>query len=98
MVRITNTGKQDFLGTIKLGSMIPVFDNSLIKYYNLTLESDIKYKKMVQKQLIFILKNKELILKNAHKLYKQKNSNMSMGYIKNTVNFKLLEKKAKLYL
>ncbi|WP_304180971.1 type III toxin-antitoxin system ToxN/AbiQ family toxin [Leptotrichia trevisanii] len=98
MVRITNTGKQDFLGTIKLGSMIPVFNNSLMRYYDLTLESDIKYKKMVQKQLTFILKNKELILRNANKLYRQKNSNMSMGYIKNTVNFKLLEEKAKLYL
>ena len=30
--------------------------------------------------------------------FRQKNSNMSMGYIKNTVNFELLEEKAKLYL
>ncbi len=98
MIKITNTGKQDFLGTIKLGSMIPIFDNSLIKYYDLSLEPDIKYRKMVQKQLTFILKNKKLILKNANKLYKQKISNMSMGYIKNTVNFELLEEKAKNYL
>ncbi|WP_339055030.1 type III toxin-antitoxin system ToxN/AbiQ family toxin [Fusobacterium animalis] len=40
---------------------------------------------------------KELILKNAKKLYQQKSKNMSMGYIKNTVDFLLLEEKGKEY-
>ena len=52
---------------------------------------------MVRKELEFIYINKELILKNAKKLYQQKIKNMSMGYIKNTVDFLLLEEKGKEY-
>ncbi len=96
LIRMVNNEK--FLGTIKLGCMIPVYDSSLIKYYDLKMEKDIKYRGLVQKQLEFIMINKELIIKNANKLYEQKKANLSMGYISNTVNFTLLEEKAKLYI
>ncbi|WYE92611.1 type III toxin-antitoxin system ToxN/AbiQ family toxin [Fusobacterium animalis] len=49
----------------------------------------------LNKKRIRIYINKELILKNAKKLYQQKIKNMSMGYIKNTVDFLLLEEKGK---
>lgn len=87
----------ELLGTIKLGCMIPVYDEKIIEYYEVKNENDIKYKKLVLKELEFIYKNKELIIKNANKLYKQKCMNLNIGYIKNTVNFKLLEEKAKEY-
>ena len=48
-------------------------------------------------ELRFIYANKNKIFHNAIKLYQQKINNMSMGYIKNTVDFQLLEEKAKLY-
>lgn len=60
----------ELLGTIKLGCMIPVYDEKIIEYYEVKNENDIKYKKLVLKELEFIYKNKELIIKNANKLYK----------------------------
>ena len=77
--------------------MIPIFDETLISYYDINSEKGIKYKALVRKELEFIYINKELILKNAKKLYQQKIKNMSMGYIKNTVDFLLLEEKGKEY-
>lgn len=87
----------ELLGTIKLGCMIPVFDEKVIEYYDLEKENDIRYKKLVLKELEFIYQNKELIIKNANKLYKQKNQKLNIGYIRNTVNFELLEAKVKEY-
>ena len=94
---IRMVSENQLLGTIKLGCMIPIFDENLISYYDINSEIDLKYKILVRKELEFIYINKELILKNAYKLYQQKINNMSMGYIKNTVDFQLLEEKAKLY-
>lgn len=54
-------------------------------------------KKLLLKQRKFININKELISKNATKLYKQKIKKMKIGYLKSTVDFKLLEEKAKEY-
>lgn len=85
------------LGTIKLSNMIPVFNEKVIEYYVLEKETDLKYKDLVFNELKFIYQNKELIIKNANKLYKQKLLNLDIGYIKNTINFKLLEEKAKEY-
>ena len=83
------------LGTIKLGCMIPVFDDRVIEYYDIEKEIDLKYKDLVSDELEFIYKNKKLIINNANKLYKQKCMNLDIGYIRNTVDFKLLEEKAK---
>lgn len=95
LIRMKGSRDDDFLDTIKLSAMIPIFNDILIKEYDLNNEKDIKYKNLLSKQLEFIYKNKELIIKNAGKLYKQKNKNMKIGYLKSTVNFKLLEEKAK---
>lgn len=83
------------LGTIKLSSMIPFYDDSVVEYYNLEEETDEKYRDLILNELEFIHINKELIIKNANKLYKQKFEKLGMGYLKNTVNFELLEEKAK---
>ncbi|MBF4806022.1 MAG: type III toxin-antitoxin system ToxN/AbiQ family toxin [Pseudoleptotrichia goodfellowii] len=96
IIRIVSN--ENLLGTIKLSSMIPVYDETVISYYNIKDEKDIKYKNLVSKEYKFININKEYIIKNALKLYTQKINNMSMKYVQETVNFKLLEEKAKLYM
>jgi hypothetical protein len=77
--------------------MIPVYNSAVLNYYDINNETDIKYKNLVLDELRFIYANKNKIFQNANKLYQQKINNMSMGYIKNTVDFQLLEEKAKLY-
>ena len=77
--------------------MIPIYDSTVLKYYDVNNETDINYKNLVLDELRFIYANKNKIFHNAIKLYQQKINNMSMGYIKNTVDFQLLEEKAKLY-
>ena len=98
IIRIVKLGKKaKLLGTIKLTSMIPIYDSAVLNYYNVNNEIDINYKNLVLDELRFIYANKNKIFHNAYKLYQQKINNMSMGYIKNTVDFQLLEEKAKLY-
>lgn len=54
----------------------------------------ISSKALIQKELIFIRKNQQKIIQNAKVLYKQKKENSSsIGYLKSTVDFSLLEKK-----
>ena len=85
------------LGTIKISNMIPVFDRSVIKYYDIHKEQDEYYKLLIIRELRFIYVNKEKINRTASRLYNQNINNMSMDYIKHTVDFELLEEKAKLY-
>lgn len=77
--------------------MILVYNSAVLNYYDINNETDIKYKNLVLDELRFIYANKKKIFQNANKLYQQKINNMSMGYIKNAVDFQLLEEKAKLY-
>ena len=98
IIRIIKLGKKaKLLGTIKLTNMIPIYDSTVLNYYDVNNETDINYKNLVLDELRFIYANKNKIFHNAIKLYQQKINNMSMGYIKNTVDFQLLEEKAKLY-
>ena len=99
LVRIVKlkSEKMTLLGKIKLSSMIPIYEKSFIQEYNIDIETDEKYKNLILDQLKFINSNKSLIIHHANTLYRQKINNMSMGYIKETVDFKLLEEKAKLY-
>lgn len=69
------------------------FEGEFMRLY----EVDESYKKLILKELRFIYANKEKIKKTAIKLYNQKINNMSMDYIKHTIDFLLLEEKAKLY-
>ncbi len=97
IIRIIDKQRNILLGTIKISNMIPIFDKTVIKYYDIHKETDESYKKLILKELRFIYANKEKIKKTAIKLYNQKIHNMSMDYIKHTIEFLLLEEKAKLY-
>ena len=88
-----NSGEE---GAINFNNMIPVFD-LYIKEYILEEETDINYKKLVEKQLSWCNKeeNKSKILKTATKLYEY----MLLDKLPNNIkerccNFKLLEEKA----
>ena len=83
-------------GTLRISNMIPVPSSELI-LYEPKKEKDKNYKILVEKELEFISKNEEMIRKYAMILYKQKINNYDVSYIKNVVNFKLLEKKCKEY-
>ena len=51
----------------------------------------------MEKELVFIEKNQEMIKKYAKIIYNQKINNYDVSYIKNVVDFKLLEEKCKKY-
>lgn len=94
IVKKNRDNTKSLLGKIQLSNMIPIIDENLVKIYDINNEKDIKYKNMVFNEIKFINKNKELIIKNAKTLYKYKTQNVDIGYVKNTVDFKLLEVKA----
>lgn len=81
------------IGMILFNNMIPVSDRSIIKY-NINKETDNKYKKYAQKELIYINDNKNIILKRAMKTYQGKIPKVLKD---NCLNFKLLEEKCKKY-
>ena len=60
-------------------------------------ETNKDYKILVEKELVFIEKNEEMIKKYAKIIYNQKINNYDVSYIKNVVDFKLLEEKCKEY-
>lgn len=84
-------------GTLRISNMIPVPITELEPYI-VADEKDLKYKEVILGELKFIRSNSERILKNARLIYNQKNKNIDIGYIKNTVNFKLLEEKLKQWI
>jgi len=55
----------------------------------------LKYREIILGELKYINKNSSKIVKNAKIVYSQKFKNLEIGYIKNTVDFKLLEDKIK---
>lgn len=83
-----------YLGIVyTINNMIPV-PKSELSLYDAENEPDKFYKALIQKELIFIRKNQQKIIQNAKVLYKQKKENSSsIGYLKSTVDFSLLEKK-----
>ena len=76
--------------------MIPVPDSELI-LYELKYEKNKNYKILIEKELEFIEKNEDMIKKYASIIYNQKNNGYDVSYIKNVVDFKLLEQKCKEY-
>ena len=94
IIRMTNKradGSIEFLGTIKLGSMIPVPKSELNKY-DVRNETDLQYQILIRKQLRFISRNNKMINKNASVLYRQKTSGKEgPGYINSTFDFKKFE-------
>ena len=83
-------------GTLRISNMIPVPDSELI-LYEPKYEMNKNYKILVEKELEFIKKNEEMIKKYASIIYNQKNNSYDVSYIKNVVDFQLLEEKCKEY-
>lgn len=81
-------------GTLRISNMIPVPITELEPYI-LSNENDLKYKEVILGELRYINNNSEKIVKYAKTVYNQKIKNIDVGYIKNTVDFKLLEEKLK---
>ena len=81
-------------GTLRISNMIPVPITEL-KPYIIADEADLKYKQVILGELRYINTNGTKIIKYAKTVYNQKIKNMHIGYINNTVNFKLLEEKLK---
>ena len=79
-------------GTLRISNMIPVPDSELMLYEPKN-EKNKNYKILIEKELEFIGKNENMIKKYANILYKQKINNYDVSYIKNVVDFKLLEEK-----
>ena len=77
-------------GTLKFNNMIPV-PKEVLTYYDINKESDLNYKTLVIKELMFIKDNVDKIKKKADVLYKQKTKNYSFKHLKYTLDFKKLE-------
>lgn len=81
-------------GTLRISNMIPVLITEL-EPYMVSNETDLKYKEVILGELRYINNNSNRIIKYAKTVYNQKIKNIDIGYIKNTVDFKLLEEKLK---
>lgn len=92
-----NTINTSLKGTLRIGNMIPVPKSELV-LYEPKLEKDSNYKILIEKELEFIEKNEEMIKKYAKIVYNQKTKDYNVSYIKNVVNFRLLEEKCKIFI
>ena len=92
IMRIHDKGR--LYGTLRISNMIPVPITELEPYI-ISNEKDFKYKEVILGELRYINKNSNKIVKYAKTVYKQKIKNIDINYIKNTVDFKLLEEKLK---
>lgn len=90
IMRVHNGGR--LYGTLRISNMIPVPITELEPYI-LAEEKDLKYKQVILGELRYINSNSDKIVKCAKIVYNQKIKNIDVGYIKNTVDFKLLEEK-----
>ena len=90
IIRIDNGNR--LYGTLRISNMIPVPITEL-EPYMIETEQDRKYKEVILGELRYINNNVEKITKNAKIVYNKRIKNENIGYIKNTVNFKLLEEK-----
>lgn len=95
IIRITTIDSLDkihIIGKLKTSSMFPIKDVKEIKRYYVAKEKDLDYRKLIYNELKFVKKNKESIMKTVNRIYFEKLQNKDIGYIKNTVDFKKLEK------
>lgn len=83
-------------GTLRISNMIPVPITELEPYI-VANEKDSKYKQVILSEVRFITKNTDKIVKFANIVYNQKIKNINVGYIKNTVDFRLLEEKLNMW-
>lgn len=85
------------LGAINFNNMIPVEENNIelidIKKDSQNLEEK-EYSKLMQKQIYWLNRNKEILFSKAHKLYiKYINNKLNLKIKERCCNFKLLEEK-----
>lgn len=92
IIRIHERGR--LYGTLRISNMIPAPITELEPYIT-SDEDDLKYKEVILGELRYINNNSSKIVKYAKIVYNQKVKNMDIGYINNTINFKLLEEKLK---
>ncbi|MGH4052360.1 MAG: type III toxin-antitoxin system ToxN/AbiQ family toxin [Clostridium sp.] len=86
-------GELELKGTLRISHMIPV-PSSELGLYDLDNETDLSYKDLVQKEIVFIRKNKIKIESNAELMYKQKVTNdTTANYITTALDYRLLESK-----
>lgn len=90
--------KAKLLGTLRLNSMIPIYNKDVIKEYDILEENDIFYKSLLFKEYNFIKENKEIIITKAKKLYDLKVNNSKIPMLNFVCNFKLLEEKSLEYI
>lgn len=90
IIRIHEGGR--LYGTLRISNMIPVPITELEPYV-ISSEEDFKYKEVILGELRYINYNSKKIVKYSKTVYEQKTKNLNIGYIKNTVDFKLLEEK-----
>lgn len=92
IIRIHEKGR--LYGTLRISNMIPVPITEL-EPYSVSNEIDLKYRDVILGELRFINSNSNKIIKYAKIVYNQKIKNIDIPYIKNTVDFRLLENKLK---
>ena len=92
IIRLHEGGR--LYGTLRISNMIPVPITELEPYI-ISSENDLKYKELILGELRYINNNSNKIIKYAKIVYDQKVKNIDIDYIKNTVNFRLLEEKLK---
>lgn len=93
IISLSSSGEAELKGTLKFSNMIPV-PSSELTVYDVENELDKDYKALIHKELLFIRKNRERIIKNATTIYSQKTKNVPhIPYLNNTINFTLLEQK-----
>lgn len=100
IMRITEKKGEDnykLYGTLRISNMIPVPITEITPYF-VQEEKDINYKNLILSELRFIRKNSKTIIKNANLLYKQKSNEEDIIYVKNSLDFKLLEEKCLEYI
>lgn len=91
-------GEKELKGTLRISHMVPVPESEL-ELYDLENEQDKAYKDLVQKEIVFIRKNREKIIANANLLYKQKTENdVTAGYVKSALEYKMLERMCDEYI
>lgn len=97
MVEKDSKNNYKLYGTLRISNMIPV-PITEIKPYFVQDEKDVDYKNLILSEIRFIRRNTDLIIKSAKVLYKQKEKNESISYVKNSLDFKLLEQKCLEYI
>ena len=97
IIEKSSEGTYKLYGTLRISNMIPVPITEITPYF-IKDEKDVNYKNLILSEIRFIKKNTEKILKSAKILYKQKENNDDIAYVKNSLNFKLLEEKCLEYI